>query len=135
MRGRAILNPHEKMQVIAETASTMPQPHGEDRQRFAEPWQAQAFAMTVALHQSGLFTWSEWTEALSTELQRPEARQDGGYYLHWLAALERLLAAKHLADVAEIDSVAAAWQRAARATLHGEPILLENDPEADCAEC
>ena len=128
------MNPYEKTQATAETASLIPQPHGEDGQRFAEPWQAQAFAMTVTLHERGLFTWSEWTEALSTELQRPEARQDGNYYLHWLAALERLLVAKHLANVAEIDSVAAAWRRAARATLHGEPILLENDPEADCGK-
>jgi nitrile hydratase accessory protein len=96
---------------------------------FAEPWQAQAFALTVALHDKGLFSWEEWAEALSAEVKRPDAAADGhDYYEHWLSALEKLLGAKGIAGPLEVDRVAAAWQRAAHATPHGKPILLENDP-------
>jgi len=96
---------------------------------FAEPWQAQAFALTVALHEKGLFSWSEWAEVLSAEVKRQDAATDGSdYYEHWLAALEKLLAAKGVAATPEVDAIAAAWERAAHATPHGKPILLENDP-------
>ncbi|WAX97923.1 nitrile hydratase accessory protein [Aminobacter sp. NyZ550] len=87
--------------------------------------------MVVALHERGLFDWAEWAERLSSEVKRPEAASDGSdYYERWLAALERLLAEKGLAGQDEVDAVAAAWERAAHATPHGQPILLENDPES-----
>lgn len=96
---------------------------------FAEPWQAEAFAMTVALHDKGLFSWSEWADALSAEVKKPDAASDGhDYYEHWLAALEKLLSRKGIAGKGEVDALAAAWGRAAHATPHGKPILLENDP-------
>ena len=98
---------------------------------FAEPWQAEAFAMTLALHERGLFSWSEWAAALSSEVKSPGAAPDGSdYYDHWLRALEKLLADKGAAAAWEVDVLAAAWERAAHATPHGKPILLENDPGA-----
>ncbi len=101
-----------------------------DEPAFAEPWQAQAFALTVALHEKGLFSWGEWAEALSAEVKAPEAAEDGSdYYRHWLRALEKLLAAKGVAGKQDVDELTVAWQRAAHATPHGRPILLENDPE------
>ncbi|TPM38630.1 nitrile hydratase accessory protein [Mesorhizobium sp. B2-3-4] len=104
-----------------------------DEPVFAEPWQAEAFAMTVALHDKGLFSWSEWAEALSAQVKQPGAASDGhDYYEHWLAALEKLLAAKGLAAKPDVDAMAQAWERAAHATPHGKPILLENDPEFAC---
>jgi nitrile hydratase accessory protein len=103
---------------------------GLDEPVFAEPWQAQAFALVVALHEGGLFSWGEWAEALSHEVKSPDAAADGSdYYAHWLTALEKLLSSKGVAGSAEIDRLAAAWQRAALATPHGRPILLENDPQ------
>jgi nitrile hydratase accessory protein len=110
-------------------------PAGIDEPAFAEPWQAQAFALTVALHDKGLFSWSEWAAALSCEVRQPGAAPDGhDYYEHWLAALEKLLAARGAAMPADVDALAAAWQRAAHATPHGKPILLENDPLAEMPE-
>ena len=86
--------------------------------------------MTVALHERGLFSLGEWAEALSAEVKRPDAAADGSdYYECWLRALEKLLAAKGAAATSEVDALAAAWERAAHATPHGKPILLENDPE------
>ena len=96
---------------------------------FAEPWQAEAFAMTVALHDKGLFSWGEWAQALSAQVKKPGAAVDGhDYYEHWLAALESLLVSKGLTAKADVDAMAEAWERAAHATPHGKPILLENDP-------
>jgi len=98
---------------------------------FDAPWQAQAFAMVVALHRRGLFTWAEWTEALGAELACATARADGAdYYTRWVAALERVLQARGVAEAGEIAALAEAWARAARATPHGTPIALENDPQA-----
>src|SRR3546814_8596560 len=65
---------------------------------FRAPWEAQAFAMAVALHQQGLFTWPEWAAALTAEIRRAQAEGDPDtgetYYRHWLAALERLAVEK-----------------------------------------
>lgn len=97
---------------------------------FAEPWQAEAFALVVALHEKAVFTWNEWAEALSVEVAHQDsARRGEDYYEHWLAALERLLSTKGIADTIEVDALSAAWQRAAHSTPHGQPIRLENDPD------
>jgi nitrile hydratase accessory protein len=98
-----------------------------DEPAFAEPWQAEAFALAVALSERGLFTWSEWAEALGAELK--QGAPDGSdYFERWVAALELLLRERDITGAAEIGELAAAWQRAAHATPHGKPILLENDP-------
>ena len=103
-------------------------PKDADGPVFAEPWQAQAFAMTVELHKAGLFTWAEWAETLGAEIARARAAGDPDtgetYYFHWLAALERLVAEKGAASPAELGARKDAWDRAARATPHGQPIVL-----------
>ncbi|MDX6725150.1 MAG: hypothetical protein QOD73_3554 [Solirubrobacteraceae bacterium] len=95
---------------------------------FREPWEAQAFAMAVALHDRGVFTWPEWSAALGEEIARAEAAGDPAlgdtYYAHWVAALERLLAERGVADEATLERHRAAWQRAAGRTPHGTPIEL-----------
>lgn len=96
---------------------------------FREPWQAQAFAMAVRLHEAGHFTWTEWAAALAEEIRRAQAAGDPDlgdtYYLHWLAALERLVAAKGLVGSDELAARKAAWAEAARTTPHGAPIELK----------
>jgi nitrile hydratase accessory protein len=88
---------------------------------FAEPWEAQAFAMAVKLNEAGVFTWSEWAETLGSELTSHPARP---YYESWLAALERLVEAKGLMSGTERLARIEAWERAAKATPHGQPIEL-----------
>ncbi|MDQ7249681.1 nitrile hydratase accessory protein [Dongia sedimenti] len=99
---------------------------------FREPWEAQAFAMAVALHERGAFTWTEWAAALAVEIKAAQAEGDPDtgetYYRHWLAALEKLVAAKALASDAELQRRRDQWDRAARTTPHGQPIELGNDP-------
>ena len=102
-----------------------------DEPVFAEPWQAHAFALVLSLHERGLFTWREWADALSDEIARAQAAGDPDhgdtYYRHWLAALERVVAAKGASSAAELERHAGAWQRAAERTPHGQPIELRNE--------
>ena len=98
------------------SAGLAPIPRGEDGAPvFRAPWEARAFALTLALYERGLFTWSEWTEVLSKEIRSAEAQGDRGdgstYYRHWLAAIERLVTAKGLTSQAALTQRRAAWNR------------------------
>ncbi len=96
---------------------------------FAEPWQAQAFALAVRLSEQGHFTWKEWAAALAEELKSAAARgepDDGSrYYEHWLRALERLVTEKGLSDSAALAERKQAWADAYRRTPHGKPVQLK----------
>jgi nitrile hydratase accessory protein len=95
---------------------------------FREPWEAQAFALAVTLQQHGLFTWKEWASTLGEEIKRAQAAGDPDtgetYYRHWLAALERIVAAKGVTDVGTLARYRDAWDHAADRTPHGQPIEL-----------
>lgn len=95
---------------------------------FNAPWEAQAFAMAVALHERGAFSWSEWAATLAAVIAEVKARgeDDTGerYYEHWLTALERLARRKGLVSADALEARRDAWDRAARATPHGHPIEL-----------
>jgi nitrile hydratase accessory protein len=87
---------------------------------FNEPWEAQAFALVVKLHEQGAFTWNEWADILGAEIKSSEAP----YYEHWLAALEKIVESKGLMSQDERLSRVKAWDRAAKRTPHGQPIEL-----------
>lgn len=95
---------------------------------FAEPWQAELFALTVALSEAGRFTWGHWTEAFGATLKRHGAARplDGGadYYAAWLETLETLLDRSGLAPAPEAAAMKARWEAAYRATPHGKPVRL-----------
>lgn len=116
----------------SENLASLPQlPRDEGGPVFAEPWQAQAFALAVKLSEQGHFTWKEWATALADELKsaadRGEPDDGSQYYEHWLAALERLVAAKGLSDSAVMLARKEAWADAYRHTPHGKPVeLLSN---------
>ena len=105
------------------------QPHDEDGPVFREPWEAQVFAMTVHLHAADYFTWPEWTEALSTEINaakgRGEADLGDTYYHHWLRALEALVVGKGLETTSAIEERIETWRRAYLATPHGHSVELD----------
>ena len=110
-------------------------PRDADGPVFREPWEAQAFAMALALHERGLFTWPEWAATLAAEIKRAQAAGDPDlgdtYYRHWLAALERIVTGKGLANDQVLARYRAAWDHAAERTPHGLPIELrpEDFPE------
>ena len=96
---------------------------------FREPWEAQAFAMALALHERGLFTWPQWAATLADEIKRAQAAGDPDtgetYYRHWLATLERLVAEKGVASSDTLHRYRDAWDHAADRTPHGSPIELK----------
>ena len=104
-------------------------PRDEEGPVFREPWEAQAFAMALALHARGLFTWPEWAATLGDEIKRAQAAGDPDtgetYYHHWLRTLERLVAEKGVTNAQTLARYHDAWDRAADRTPHGQPIVLE----------
>jgi nitrile hydratase accessory protein len=95
---------------------------------FSAPWEAQAFAMAVMLHERGVFTWSEWAEALSGEIRRAQRLGDPDtgrtYYQHWLNALEKLVITKGVTSAGMLGVLKDQWDHAVRETPHGDPVLL-----------
>ncbi len=117
----------ETRSPLAQSPQLPKSPDGEPV--FPEPWAAEAFAMTVHLHERGLFTWNEWAETLSRELHQPGRAEDGSDYFDcWVAALSAILVKLGVADADMILDLQKSWQRAAEATPHGKPIELANDP-------
>ena len=100
----------------------------QDAPVFCEPWQAQAFAITLALHERGLFQWSDWAHTLSEVIK--EAQREGDpdrgdtYYEHWLTALERLMTKQGSVSTDSLQQRQQAWREAAARTPHGMPISL-----------
>lgn len=98
---------------------------------FREPWEAQAFAMALTLHDRGVFTWPEWASALAAEIKRAQAAGDPDtgetYYRHWLNTLEGLVAAKGVSTRETLHRYRDAWDHAADRTPHGQPIVLRPD--------
>jgi nitrile hydratase accessory protein len=96
---------------------------------FSEPWEAQAFAMALALHERGLFAWPEWAATLAAEIKRAQAAGDPDtgetYYYHWLNALERLVTEKGVTNTQTLARYRNAWDHAADRTPHGTPIELK----------
>ena len=110
-------------------------PRDHDGPVFREPWEAQAFAMTLALYERGLFTWPEWAATLADEIKKAQAGGDPDtgetYYQHWLNALERMVAHKGVTDPATLKRYHDAWDRACDRTPHGQPIELRQSDFAD----
>jgi nitrile hydratase accessory protein len=106
-------------------------PRDADGPVFRAPWEAHAFAMALALHDKGVFAWSEWAAALGDEIRKAQAAGDPDtgdtYYRHWLATLERIVAEKGVTTAHALAQHREAWDRAAHRTPHGAPIELRDD--------
>lgn len=123
------LNQRNAIPQLENLAAQPRLPRDEGGPVFAEPWQAQAFALAVRLSAQGHFTWKEWADALADELKtaadRGESDDGSRYYHHWLAALEHLVATKRLSDYTELQARKEAWAEAYRRTPHGKPVELD----------
>jgi nitrile hydratase accessory protein len=122
------LSQHDLIRDLEHRQALSRFPRETDYPVFAEPWEAQAFALAVKLSEQGHFTWKEWAAALADEIKAASSGgepDDGSrYYHHWLAALEQLVTAKSLADSAALVARKEAWAEAYRRTPHGQPIEL-----------
>src|SRR5690242_606150 len=101
-------------QAARDAVSALPSiPQDDDGPVFREPWEAHAFAMAVKLHERGLFTWTEWAASLAEEITRAQEHGDPDtgetYYLHWLATLEKLVAAKGVTSAETLHRYRDAW--------------------------
>jgi nitrile hydratase accessory protein len=117
------------MDAATQAARAIPGiPRDDDGPVFRAPWEAQAFAMALTLHERGLFTWTEWAATLADQIKRAQAAGDPDtgetYYQHWLATLERLVAEKGVTSTAMLARYRDAWDHAADRTPHGTPIEL-----------
>jgi nitrile hydratase accessory protein len=115
--------------AASRIAATVPGiPRDGDGPVFREPWEARAFAVALALHDRGLFTWNEWAAMLGDEIRKAQEAGDpdrgDSYYRHWLAALERMVAEKGVATAQMLARYHHAWDHAADRTPHGAPIEL-----------
>jgi nitrile hydratase accessory protein len=118
--------------IETEAVETIPGiPRDDHGPIFREPWEARAFAMALALHEHGLFTWGEWATALGAEIRRAQTAGDPdsgeSYYRHWLAALECIVAEKGVTTPQMLSRYYEAWDHAADRTPHGAPIELRPD--------
>jgi nitrile hydratase accessory protein len=124
------------MEAAAHVADCVPDlPRDDDGPVFRAPWEAQAFAMALTLHQRGLFTWPEWAATLADQIKRAQAAGDPDtgetYYLHWLATLERLVAEKGVTSTEALTRYRDAWDHAADRTPHGQQIELRSEDFPD----
>ena len=114
--------------TLLATQSVQTIPRNTEGPVFREPWEAEAFALAVSLNERGLFAWSEWAATLGEEIKKAQAAGDPDtgetYYRHWLATLERIVAAKGLADAPALARTRQAWRRAGARTRPGMPIEL-----------
>src|SRR5579864_5699358 len=112
--------------TLRATRSVASIPRNAEGPVFREPWEAEAFALALSLNERGLFTWTEWATTLGEEIKKAQAAGDPDtgetYYHHWLATLERIVAAKGLTDAGTLERTRDAWQRACERTPHGTPI-------------
>jgi nitrile hydratase accessory protein len=132
--GATILSTPSSPLLGPERLASLPRiPRDEGGPVFAEPWQAQAFALAVKLSEQGHFTWKEWAAALAAELkaaaERGEPDDGSRYYEHWLATLERMVTAKGLTDPAALKERKEAWADAYRHTPHGKPVELRKSKD------
>lgn len=115
--------------IARQCAGGLPLPSLNEGFVFAQPWQAHAFAMTLQLHEKGVFTWPEWAAALTHEIRQAQALGDNDdghhYYTHWLNALEKMVIEHQLGTPDQIHDLEHAWQDAAARTPHGQPIVLD----------
>jgi nitrile hydratase accessory protein len=89
----------------------------EEGPHFKAPWEAEAFAIAVALEKMGIFTWSEWARTIGDEIAKANAEGDP----------ERLVREKNIASAETISRYQSGWRRAAQRTPHGKPIELTED--------
>ncbi len=104
------------------------QPCDENEPVFDEPWHAQAFALAVHLSESGVFSWREWTEAITKEIMNAgdleQANVENTYYKHWVYALEKIIKQKNIISNKELKIKLEEWRMAYLNTPHGNPVTL-----------
>ena len=116
-------------QIAATVFRAIPSiPKDDEGPVFSEPWEAKVFAMTLSMHEQGVFTWKEWAAMLSDSIRQAQQQGDPDlgdtYYSHWLTALEQMIVQKQIGSHSQLDQLRTEWDHAARHTPHGQPIEI-----------
>ena len=86
---------------------------------FDEPWEGRAFGLAVALNESGIYDWPDFSERLVEETASDEQQgRYGLYYQRWVRALERLALDQSLITPTELDARTQALATEAPDSLH-----------------
>ena len=118
-----------------------------DKSEFVKPWHGGLFALTLACHEAGCFTWPEFSEALGAALAaRTDAHHliDGGvtsqdntdedaedqYYSCWFEALTSLLASQNFVTLCQLDEMKIQLEQAYLSTPHGQPVIVKSIPSS-----
>ena len=98
---------------------------------FETPWHAELFAITVHLHNKGVFCWPDWTARFSHALAIAGAHHslDGSndYYDVWLDTFIQFMAEQGVTDEIAIDGMSEKWRKAFLHTPHGMPVTLAEE--------
>lgn len=97
---------------------------------FEEPWQVEAFALVVSLTRQKMFTWAEWVDAFSAEINSAPRREDEtvtqSYYRQWLTTITCMIDQHAGLTPAVVENRHEEWRLAYLGTPHGQPIELAN---------
>jgi nitrile hydratase accessory protein len=117
---------YQQQQLLQEVFSI---PRVDDEPVFKQPWEAEVFAITLSLHEQGLFSWKEWSKALAYTTMCADEHNvietEDSYYRRWLDTLENLIVSKHIANHKRLEELFVAWRNAAQSTPHGQSIEIE----------
>ena len=117
---------HQRASTVLQAVPSIPK--DDEGPVFSEPWEAEVFAMTLSMHEQGVFTWKEWAAMLSNSIRKAQQQGDPDlgdtYYSHWLTALEHMIVQKRIGSRSQLDQLRNEWDHAARSTPHGQPIEL-----------
>jgi nitrile hydratase accessory protein len=90
---------------IANMDEQMALPRKNGELAFEAPWEARAFGLAVAMNESGLYAWRDFSQGLAAEIAAAEREgAASSYYERWLASLEKLVIARGLTTRAELDA-------------------------------
>jgi nitrile hydratase accessory protein len=111
-----------------DTAEVGPLARHDGGPAFEEAWQVEILALAFALCEKGVFSRTEWSEALGSALRQAASQgapdDQGTYYRAALAALEELLERDGRIGPKATDDRTEQWRRAYAATPHGQPVEL-----------
>ncbi|MQA13614.1 MAG: nitrile hydratase accessory protein [Pseudonocardiaceae bacterium] len=105
--------------LIDDLPADQAPPRANGEMVFAEPWEARAFGIALALSADGHYEWESFRQSLIRSIGRWEsahAVEDAGwsYYERWLEALENMLAECELVVPGELDQRTEEFTRRAR---------------------
>jgi nitrile hydratase accessory protein len=87
----------ERIQADEDSPAAVPRKNGE--LVFEAPWEGRIFGLAVALSDRRVYDWDDFRARLVSEIGSQPT-----YYESWLTAFEKLLIARGLVSVAELDT-------------------------------